>query len=272
MPLLDSIHVFEDNITGGAFETLAAADGDSLSIRDYGEGGEVTLISAWGADNVTKCDFSIRSPLLHDNTRGVAFAHMFNPTQSGADGNPNVYLAADMSQKYWRTDTLIVEVNGTAADDVAFTQSLFYAGANTPNAQMISYGELEAQRVNLIGVRVSPAPPAATSTYGTAENINADDDRFKANKRYAWLGLTTDLPFTTIAMTGPDTANFRVAMPGYRDEDVTSDWFRTLARTLNLSCIPVIHSNNRGNTNVRLADVGGGTAPLIRLLFAELRS
>jgi hypothetical protein len=164
VPLIDSIHVFEDGIAGGAFETLAAADGDSLSIRDYGEGGKVTLISAWGADNVTKCDFSIRSPLLHDNTRGLAFAHMFNPTQSGADGNPNVYLAADEAQSYWRTDTLVVEVNGTAADDVAFTQLLYYEGANTPNAQMISYGELEARRVNTVGIRVSPAPPAATST------------------------------------------------------------------------------------------------------------
>jgi len=271
VPLLDSIHVFEDGIAGGAFETLAAADGDSLSIRDYGEGGKVTLVSAWGADNVTKCDFSIRSPLLHDNTRGIAYAFMFNPTQSGADGNPNVFLEADESQAYWRTDTLIVEVNGTAADDVAFTQLLYYEGANTPMAQMIGFEELEAARVNTVGIRVSPAPPAATSTYGTAEAINADDDRLKANKRYAWLGITTDLPFTTIALNGPDTANFRVAMPGYRDQQLTSNWFRGLAKALQLRCIPVIHSNNRGNTFVRLADVGGGTAPLVRLVLAELR-
>src|SRR3970040_1481954 len=105
--LLDSIHVFEDGIAGGAFETLAAADGDPLSIRDYGEGGLVTLLECWGANNVTKCDFSIRSPLLHDNTRGLAFAHMFNPTQSAADGNPNVYPADDESEDYWHTDTVV---------------------------------------------------------------------------------------------------------------------------------------------------------------------
>jgi len=195
---------------------------------------------------------------------------MFNPTQSGADGNPNIYLPPDYVQKYWRTDTLIVEVNGTAADDVAFTQLLYYEGANTPQAQMLSYQEVEALRVNTLGIRVSPAPPAATSTYGTAEAINADDDRLKANKRYAWLGLTTDLPFTTIALNGPDTANFRIAAPGYRDENVTAGWFMDMAKRLNKPLVPVIHSNNRANTLVRLADVGGGTAPLIRLLFAEL--
>jgi len=270
--VLDSIHAFEDGIAGGAFETIAAADGDSLAIRDYGEGTLVTLISAWGADNVTKCDFSIRSPLLHDNTRGLAWAFMFNPTQSGADGNPNVFLADDEAQDYFRTDTLIAEVNGTAADDVALTQLLYYRGGATPDAQLISWGELESQRVNTVGIRVSPAPPAATSTYGTAETIDTDDNRLKANKRYAWLGLTTDLPFTTLALDGPDTANFRIACPGYRNQEVTSNWFRGLAKALNLPCIPVIHANNRGNTRVRVADVGGGTAPLIRLLFAELRS
>lgn len=270
MGLLDSIHVFEDAITGGAFETLAAADGDSLAIRDYGEGGQVTLLSAWGADNATKCDFSIRSPLLHDNTRGIRFAHMFNPTQSGADGNPNVYMAADHVERYWRTDTLVVEVNGTAADDVAFTQLLYYEGASTPQAQLLTAAEVEARRSHTIGIRVSPAPPAATSTYGTAEAINADDDRLKANKRYAWLGLTTDLPFTTIALNGPDTANFRIAMPGYRDEDVTSYWFMALSKALGLPLVPVIHANNRANTFTRLADVGGGTAPLVSLLLAEL--
>jgi hypothetical protein len=270
--LLDSIHCFEDNIAGGAFEALAAADGDSLGIRDYGEGATVTLLQCWGADNVTKCDFSIRSPLLHDNTRGLRFAHMFNPTQSGADGNPNIYLPPDYTQKYWRTDTLVVEVNGTAADDVAFTQLLAYEGASTPPGQFLSYQEVESLRVNTVGIRVSPAPPAATSTYGTAEAINADDARLKAGKRYAWLGLTTDLPFTTLALNGPDTANFRIAIPGYRDEDVTAGWFMDLAKRLNKPLVPIIHANNAPNTLTRMADVGGGTAPLVSLLFAELAS
>ena len=268
--LLDSIHAFKDALTGGAFEALAAADGDSLGIRDYGEGAQVTLLEAWGANNVTKCDFSIRSPLLHDNTRGIRFAHMFNPTQSGADGNPNLYLPGDYTQKYWRTDTLAVEVLGTAADDACITQLILYEGASTPQAQMLSWQEVEALRVNTVGIRVSPAPVAATSTYGVAEAINADDDRLKANKRYAWLGITSDLPFTTLALNGPDTANFRVAIPGYRDENVTSGWFMDIAKRLNKPCVPVIHSNNRANTLVRLADVGGGTAPLVTLILAEL--
>ena len=99
MPLLDSIHVFEDGIAGGAFETLAAADGDSLSIRDYGEGGKVTLISAWGANNATKCDFSIRSPLLHDNTRGLAFAPLLAYVAGGQSRLSSMPANTDAERK-----------------------------------------------------------------------------------------------------------------------------------------------------------------------------
>jgi hypothetical protein len=61
-----------------------------------------------------------------------------------------------------------------------------------------------------------------------------------------------------------------VAIPGYRDENVSSGWFMDIAKRLNKPCVPVIHSNNRPNTLVRIADVGGGTAPLVSLIFAEL--
>ncbi len=86
--ILDDLTTFKDNITGGAFEALAAADGESLQVRWFQEGTTVELLEAWGGNNTSKCDFSIRSPLLHDNTRGIAFAHMFQPTTAVVDGNP----------------------------------------------------------------------------------------------------------------------------------------------------------------------------------------
>ena len=128
----------------------------------------------------------------------------------------------------------------------------------------------EATRPSSSFVFTSRAPAAATSTWGTAEAINADDDRLKANTDYALMGLTTDLPFTALKVVGPDTANLGVPIPGYRDENVSSGWFFDQSRRLNLPLIPVINSNNKGVTNVSAADVGGGTAPLVSLLFVEL--
>jgi len=269
--ILDDITTFKDNITGGAFEALAAVDGESLSVRWLGEGTRVTLLEAWGGNNTSKMDVSIRSPLLHDNTRGIRWGHMFNPTLSGADGNPQLYLPPYWRQPYEPTDTLIVEVNGTAAADVTVSQLLEYETPNDIGGRFETHSGVESRLKNLVGIRVSPAAHATTSTYGTAEAINTDDDRLKANTDYALLGLTSDLPFTTLGIFGPDTGNFTIPIPGHWDESISSGWFYDMARRWQKPLIPVINSNNKGVTFVKIADAGGGTAPLVCLLFAELR-
>src|SRR5882762_6465785 len=125
--ILDDITVFADNVTGaGGWDALAAVSGESLSIRWLGPDTKVTLLECWGGNNAHKCDFSIRSPLLHDNTRGLRFAYEFNPTLSGADGNPQLFLPPFWKQPYEPTDTLIVETLSTNADDVCFSQLLYY--------------------------------------------------------------------------------------------------------------------------------------------------
>lgn len=268
--IIDDITGYKDAISGGAFEALTAADGESFSIRWLGPNTGVSLLEAWGGNNAHKCDFSIRSPLLHDNVRGIRFAYAFNPTMSGADGNPQMFLPPYWRQPYEPTDTLIVEVNGTASDDVTFSQSLCYDTPADIGGRFIGAAECEARLKNLVGIRVSPAAAASTSTFGTSEAINSDDDRLKANTDYAWLGITTDLPFTTFGLYGPDTGNFTVSMPGHWDEKITSGWFYEMARRWNTPLIPVINSNNKGVTYTKLADAGGGTAPLVSLLFAEL--
>jgi hypothetical protein len=268
----DSILTFKDSLSGGgSWDTLAAASGDSLSVRWFEEGTRVTLLDWWGGNNASKMDVSLHSPLMHDNQYGIRLSHMFNPTQSGADGNPNLYLPPAWKQPLYPTDTLISQVLGTASDDVTLCHSLIYETPSMPGGRFITADEVQARTVNLLGVRISPAPAASTSTWGTSEAINSDDDRFKANKDYAWLGITTDLPFTALKMYGPDTANLGIPVPGYRDENVTSGWFYTMSKRFNMPLVPVINSNNKGVTNTAAADCGGGTAPLITLLFAELR-
>ncbi len=269
--ILDDITVFADAVTGGGgWDALAAVNGESLSIRWLGDGTRVDLLEAWGGNNAHKCDFSIRSPLLHDNTRGIRFAYDFNPTMSGADGNPQLFLPPHWRQPYEPTDTLIVETLATNADDVTFTQLLRYDSPNIQGARLLDASSVDARIKNLVGIRVSPAAAASTSTYGAAEAINSDDDRLKANTDYAWLGLTTDLPFTTLGLFGPDTANFTIPIPGHWNNEVSSGWFYELSKRFNAPLIPVINSNNKSVTFSKIADVGGGTAPLVCLLFAEL--
>jgi len=268
----DTITAFKDSLTGSAFEALAAGSGDSLTLRFLDANADIRLVEAWGGNNATKCDFSIRSPLLHDNTRGIRFAHMFNPTQSGADGNPQIYMSPYEFQRYRPSDTLTVEALGAASDDVTFTQCVWYEGPGVPDSKFIGYEECISKIVNLVGIRVSPAAAASTSTYGTAEAINTDDDRLKANTWYALLGHTTDLPHTTLTIKGPETGNLRVPMPGSQIEQISAGWFLEMARRFGKRMIPVFNANNKANIFVEVADAGGGTTPLTSLKFAELSS
>lgn len=269
--LIDTITGFKDSLTGSAFEALTAASGESFAIRWLGEGTTVTLLNAWGANNATKCQFSIKSPLLHDNVRGIRMAHMFNPTLNVADGNPQIYTSPYWKQPYQPTDTLSVEVLGTASDDVTFTQQLLYdVAGNDFGGRFMGASEVESRLRNVVGILITPSAAASTSTYGTAEAIDTDDNRLKANTDYAWLGIQTDLPFTTLKLFGPDTGNLGIACPGHWDEQVSAGWFYEMARRWQTPLIPIINSNNKGVTFSQVADAGGGSNPNITLYLAEL--
>jgi len=269
--ILDSITTFADAVTGGGgWDALPASSGESLTVRWLAPGTSVRLLDAWGGNNAHKCDFSVRSPLLHDNTRGIRVAYQFNPTMSGADGNPQLFLAPYFTQILDPTDSLVVETLSTANDDVTFTLSLEYDTPASYGGRFITAEEVESRGKNLVGIRVSPAPHATTSTYGTAEAIDSDDNRLKANTDYAWLGLTTDLPFTTLGLFGPDTGNFTVAMPGHWNNAVGAGWFYEMSKRWSRPLVPVINSNNKSVTFSKAADAGGGTAPLVSLQFMEL--
>lgn len=268
---LDSVLTFKDNITGGgARDTLAAASGDSLAIRWFEQGTHVTLLDWWAGNNASKCDVFLRSPLMHDNTSGLRAAYSRNPTGGAANGNPQLLLPPAWKQPLVPTDTLISEVLGTAADDVTVCHSLLYQTPTMSGGRFITAEEVDIRTRNLVGIRVSPSPPGATSTWGTSEAINSDDDRLKANTDYALLGLTSDIAFTALKIFGPDTQNLGIPIPGYRNGEVTSGWFYDLSARFHMPLVPVINSNNKGVTNTAVADVGGGTSPLICLLFAEL--
>jgi len=268
--VIDTITAFKDNITGGAFEGLAAASGDSLQLRFLDPNADIRLLELWGGNNANDCDFSIASPLLHDPNIGIRVAHSFDPTLAGVDGNPQLYFSPYEWQKYRPSDTLTVQVNGTAADDVTLTQLVYYEGPDVPVGKFIGYGELMARTRNLVGIFVNAVPHATTSTYGTSRALNADSAILKANTDYALIGCTVQVPCTTVTIRGPETGNFRVPMPGHWDQHQSGGFFLELSRRFNLPLMPVFNANNAGNISVEAATAGGGTTPHVVLKFAEL--
>src|SRR5690348_2941289 len=249
--ILDTLTAFKNSLTGGSFEALSAATGDSLSIRWFGEGTQAQLLDAWVADSATKCQVSIRSPLLHDNVRGMRFGVMANPTLSANSGKPQELLAPFWKQPYQPTDTLIIEANGTAADRVVFSQLIHYDAPQYSGARLLGAAEVESRFNNLVGILVAPTG-GATGDYGAVVALNSSDDRLKANTDYALVGATSDLMYTTACIVGPDTGNFPIPIAGSWQEDIQAGWFYEMSRRWGMPLCPVINANNKGNTNIKV--------------------
>lgn len=263
-------HAFKQNITGGgAFENLAAGTGDSLSIANYRDNSRAWILEAWGGNSANACDFGLRSPRMHDNTRGLRMAYQFNPTLSGADGDPDLLLPYAVKQPVYSSDNLTAEVNGTATNNVALDYLVYYEDLPGLEQSLATWAEIERRIVNTLGIKVS-ATAGAAGDYGSNRLLNQDDDRLKADTYYAILGATSQLPCGLLSIQGPDLSNFRVGLPLHWQSNLSAGWFVDLSLRYGIPAIPVIASNNKGNTIIQAADAAAAVATGATLILAEL--
>ena len=264
-PALQVTRAFKQAITGGAFEALAAATGDALQILAYTSGTRAWLLEAWGADSAHAADFDVRSPDLHDNIRGIRFAYAVQPSA----GKVQRFLPGVLRQQLYPTDTLICEVNGTAADNTGLNLLAYYENLPGSDANLMSWAEIDAASVDMVGIFVNPTAGAA-GDWGATRALNADDDRLIANTWYAILGATSQIPAECLAITAPETSNRKVGMPLMTTEQDSGQFFVELSNRYQLPLIPVINSNNKAGINLQVADAAGATVPHVTLLLMEL--
>lgn len=266
---LITTHAFKQNITGGAFESLAAATSDSLSIPNFIQGTNADLVDVWGSNSANACDFGIRSPSFHDNTRGLRMAYGFQPTV-GAGDKTQLLIPPAITQPLYPSDTLTVEVNGTATNNVGLGFTAYYDNLPGADQNLITSGEVRARAINYLGIKVA-ATAGAAGDFGSTRAINADDDRLIANTNYAVLGAICQIPACTIVVVGPETSGRRIGMPGHWNEAISSGYFVDLSDRYNRACVLVFNSNNRGNITLQAASPAGATATALTLVLAELR-
>ena len=258
------------NITGGAFEALSAAGGDSLSLFSFPDGSRAWLLTAWGISSDAAFEFDIRSPRMHDNVRGIRMAGTPLAPAAVTLNGAQILLPSYAKQPLYSADTLIEEVNGTAADDAVLSQLIYYENLKGIDANLVTWQEIDPRIVNIVGIKVAPTASGTPGTFGATVTLTSSDDRLQADISYALLGYLTTIPFTTVRVKGPNTGNLGVGGPGMINGAITANWFVDLARRFNLPLIPVIDANNRGTTVIDLVDGEASTAPTIELIFAEL--
>jgi hypothetical protein len=277
-PVLTSILAFKQSLTGGAFEALAAGSGDSLTIISFPDGANAYVEECWSGNSAHKMEVAVYSPRFGDNQYGLRMQHQFNPTLSGADGDPQLIMPRELDIPVYSSDTLNVQVNGTASDNADVVLQLYYeqiqgAGQRIATweqvAPLIAQANSTQSRVLAIEVTVTPG---STGNYGTAVALNANDDRLQADFDYALLGYTVDNASTAFGIKGPDTGYYRIAFPGHWDSRITGDWFIQQAKWRGTPHIPIINANNKATTFLDGVSSNNAGATKVSLLLAQLAS
>jgi hypothetical protein len=269
--VLTSISTFKQSLTGGAFEALAAVSGDSLNIISFPDGSRAYVEEIITGNSAHKMEVSVASPRFGDITYGLRQQHQFNPTLSGADGDPQLLLAPEVDIPIYSTDTLVVQVNGTANANANVTLQVYYDNIEAVHQRLASWDAIRAGIARYLAVEVT-VTPGATGSPGTAVAINANDPRLQADQDYAILGYTTDQPVTCLRLYGPDTGFYKIPMPGHWNSRITGGWFIASGQGRQRPHIPVINSQNAGNTYLDALSSNNAGATKVSLLVAQLNT
>ena len=263
MPAIDTIASFQGTVAS----TLAAgtmATGDSSVIRNFPQSAKARLLAAFYDDVTTPLAWRVRSPLLHDNVRGI----QFNPGAAA----PSSLFPQYLQQPLQPQDQLTFELSTAAATGKALGAiSIYYDQLPGAMARLYSPGDIIPLVENVKPVLVSIGSGANTAGQWLDTVITTTENLLHANTDYAVLGATLDVAVACLAVKGIDTGNLRCAVPGGVNNPYGPDWFVRMSQAAGLPCIPVINAANAGSTFVSIiSSAATGAASSFTLYLAEL--
>lgn len=245
---------------GATYTAVAMNSGDSLTVRNFPPANPAYLMDIIRGD-VTAGVTRVRSPLLHDNVKGIHLALSENPSQWGFP-SPGV-------QSLKPQDTLILEVTGaTAAFDIAGL-SIYYSNLPGAAARLHHWGDIAGMIKSLVTVEVAVAASASNGHWADTV-ITTTDNLLHANTDYAVIGAYADTPLSVVAFKGIDTGNLRMGLAGSARTYEQSGFFKEMSNRSGLACIPVFNSANAAASYVSVADIGAATVSNVTLFLAEL--
>ena len=268
-PALQTLTFSKVSLSGGAFEALSPIGTDSATFFNVPQGSAAYLAEIWGTDNLHACEVSITASRFHDQTFGIR-----SSVSSGASSAPinRAYCISPIGvdQPIYPSDILSVQANGTAADDVIVTITVYYPDLPGIKARLATPSYVRQHTKNLVGINTNLTPGDGVA--GTAVALNAADNRLHANVDYALLGFSCNLAFASLTVSGVDTGNLKVGGPVLGDPAHDAMLYYDMARAYgDAALIPIINANNAGSTNL----VGCGTdvgAVVLDTFLAELDS
>lgn len=265
MPAIDTIASYQGTVN----QTLAAgtmATGDSAVVRNFPAASRCRLIAAMYDDVTTPLAWRIRSPLLHDNVRGI----QFNPGVAA----PSTIFPRYFQQPLYAQDQLTFELSTAASTGKALgVASLYYDQLPGASARLVSIGDVGSLIRNIKQVLVSIGSGANTAGQWYDAVITTTENLLHANTDYVVMGATLDVAVACLAVKGVDTGNLRVGIPGGTNNPNGPDYLAFLSDKTGLACMPVINAANAGSTYVSIiSSAATAAASSFTLYLGELSS
>lgn len=262
MPAIDTVAFFATEGAAAAFPTaLAAAPGDSLTIRNFAAGQSASvnalIYSAGGGEKVR-----LVSPNLHDNQTGITFEPAEVPAQFLVPQNVNIGVQAN--------DTLTVYGGIAAAGTIAGALQVYYSQLPAITQRLHMWGDISGNIRNIKSVEVDLDAIAVGAWTDTL--LTKTENQLHSNKDYALLGYQCSAAVDVIGFKGSATGNLRVCGPGASSTLDITEYFVAMSETNNTPYIPVFNSDDRTACYVSSfhhAAVAGG-ADHVYLVLAEL--
>jgi hypothetical protein len=176
----------------------------------------------------------------------------------------------ELEQRLYPNDPLRFDMTGGGAEVDAAALLVYYRDLPGINARLELWESIKARIVDIMGHVVDVAGPATSGDWSAGTVITTPNDNLKADTDYAVLGYETSAECLAVALSGTDTGNLRVGGPGPTEAIETRDWFIGLSKHHGTPHIPVIQSNNRGNTLVHVARITAAGTVNVSLQLARL--
>jgi hypothetical protein len=232
--------------------------GDSAQIRNFTPTGtaSIDVVSRQGA---TEGFVELRSPLFHDNVRGLHYITAETPTV--------LLMPQQVGQPARSADTLTITLAGGGAETDAGFMGVYYSDLPGAAAKLQSWANLSPLVQNIKPVEVDFTTTALGLWLDTV--ITTTENLLKADTWYALLGYITDVPVNAIGIKCPETANLRICGPGATSTFRTDEYFLLMDARHGRPYIPTFSANNRAAIFVSASAVAAA-ATKCTLILAEL--
>lgn len=257
---IDTILCAATNPGAGPTAMTVTASGDSLTVRNSNPARKAML------ENVIRMGgtagfVQVRSPLLHDNVRGIRIT----PNES-----PSIYsIPAEVDQVVQPQDTFIVECSGGAAETDIALLTMYYEDLPGASARLHSWDEIKNNVKSVKPVSVAVTTSATIGAWNDTV-ITTTENLLHANTDYAVVGYMSNAALGAIGIKGVATSNLRVCGPGSTSEFATTDYFALMSQRDGRPWIPVFNSADANGVFVSTCAATASVAATVELILLEM--